>query len=258
MVNLPIGDSFALRVNGVFNTSDGWVEDAATGKDLWPEDNWAGRAALRWDISGDTSATLTWDHDRLDQLARPAIGLIPVAPGSDTTVPYPADPGTFLDPRNARVYNDVLGNEESRTLDQLSLIIDHQFEWATLRSTTAWRQFDTVNREDEDGTNFIATYFDTANIEDNESFYQEFKLSAATDRVDWVAGASYYDEDARQASDTHAFTDSIDTLGINPVSTSRPGSSTRTARRSASTPTPARCWPRTTFLRPCSACRGAR
>ncbi len=215
MVNLPIGDSFALRVNGVFNQSDGWVEDAATGKDLWPEDNWAGRAALRWDISGDTSATLTWDHDRLDQLARPAIGLIPVTPGSDTTVPYPADPGTFLDPRDARVYNDVIGNEESRTLDQLSLIIDHQFEWATLRSTTAWRQFDTVNREDEDGTNFIATYFDTANIEDNESFYQEFKLSAATDRVDWVAGASYYDEDARQASDTHAFTDSVDTLGIN-------------------------------------------
>jgi len=215
MVNLPIGDSFALRVNGVFNQSDGWVEDAATGRDLWPEDNWAGRVALRWDISGDTSATLTWDHDRLNQLARPAIGLIPVTPGVDTTVPYPADPGTFLDPRNARVYNDVISNEESRTLDQLSLIIDHQFEWATLRSTTAWRQFDTVNREDEDGTNFIATYFDTANIEDNESFYQEFKLSGATDRVDWVAGASYYDEDARQASDTHAFTDSIDTLGIN-------------------------------------------
>ena len=215
MVNLPIGDSFALRANGVFNSSDGWVEDAATGRDLWPEDNWAGRVALRWDISGDTSATLTWDHDRLNQLARPAIGLIPVAPGIDTTVPYPADPTTFLDPRNARIYNDVIGNEESRTLDQLSLIVDHQLEWATLRSTTAWRQFDTVNREDEDGTNFIATYFDTANIEDNESFYQEFKLSGATDRVDWVAGASYYDEDARQASDTHAFTDSIDTLGIN-------------------------------------------
>ena len=215
MVNLPLGEAFALRMSGLYNTSDGWEEDGATGRNLRPEDSWAGRAALRWDISGDTSATLTWDHDRLDQLARPAIGLIPVDPGSDTTVPYPADPTTFLDPRNARVYNDVIGNEESRTLDQLSLIIDHQFEWASFRSTTAWRQFDTVNREDEDGTNFIATYFDTANIEDNESFYQEFKLSGATDRMDWVAGASYYDEDARQASDTHAFTDSIDTLGIN-------------------------------------------
>lgn len=214
MVNVPLGDAFALRLNGLYNESDGWVEDAATGKDLWPEENWAGRAALRWNFADATSATLTWDHDDLDQLARPAIGVIPIAPG-DTSVPFPADPDSFLDPRKARVYNDVVGNEESRTLDQVSLIIDHAFDWADLRSTTAWRQFDTVNREDEDGTNLIASYFDTANIEDNESFYQEFKLSGATDRLDWVAGASYYDEDARQASDTYTFTDAIDTIGIN-------------------------------------------
>ena len=39
-----------------------------------------------------------------------------------------------------------------------------------------------MNREDEDGTNLIGAYFDTANIEDNESFYQEFKLSGETAR----------------------------------------------------------------------------
>jgi iron complex outermembrane receptor protein len=214
MVNVPLTDSVALRVNGLYNKSDGWVEDSATGKDLWPEDNWAVRAALRWEIGAATSATLTWDHDDLDQLARPAIGLVPVAAG-DTTVPYPADPDTFLDPRKAPVFNDVVGNEESRRLDGVNLAIDHEFGWADFRSTTAWRQFDTVNLEDEDGTNFIATYFDTANVEDNESWYQEFKLSGDTDKLDWVAGVSYYSERARQASDTHAFTDSIDTLGVN-------------------------------------------
>ena len=214
MVNTPFTDDIALRVNGVYNKSDGWVKDAATGKDLWPEENWAVRAALRWDISTLTSATLTWDHDEIDQLARPAIGLVPVAPG-DTTVSYPPDPATYLDPRDAKVYNDVVGNEESRSLDGLNLIIDHDFGWADLRSTTAWRQFETVNREDEDGTNLIATYFDTANVEDNDSWYQEFKLTGATDRIDWVGGVSYYSESAKQSSDTHAFTDSIDTLGIN-------------------------------------------
>jgi iron complex outermembrane receptor protein len=214
MVNLPLGDAVAVRVNALYNTGDGWVKDSGTGKDLWPEDNWAVRGAVRWDVTDDTAATLAWSHDNLDQLARPAFGLIPVAPG-DTSVPYPPDPGTYLDPRNAKVFNDVVGNEESRTLDDVSLIIEHQFGWADLRSTTAWRQFDTLNREDEDGTRLIATYFDTANIEDNESWYQEFKLSGAGDRVDWVAGVSWYSETARQASDTHAFTDSIDTLGIN-------------------------------------------
>src|SRR6185295_3205829 len=31
MINTPIGEHFALRANGVFNKSDGWMKDAATG-----------------------------------------------------------------------------------------------------------------------------------------------------------------------------------------------------------------------------------
>ena len=214
MLNTPITDSVALRVNGVYNKSDGWIQDAATGEDLRPEKNWAGRAALRWDLSAGTTATLAWDHDDLDQLARPAIGLVPVQSGQ-TQVPYPADPAAYLDPRKAKVYNDVVGNEESRKLDQLTLFLDHEFGWADFRSSTSFRQFETVNREDEDGTNLIGVYFDTANIEDNESFYQEFKFSGETDRIDWVGGVSYYKEKADQISDTHTYTDGIDTLGAN-------------------------------------------
>ena len=213
MLNTPITESLALRINGVYNKSDGWLKDAATGKDLSPEKNWAGRAALRWELSDATTATLAWDHDDLDQLARPAIGLVPVQSGQP--VPYPADAATYLDPRQAKVYNDVVGNEESRQLDQATLFLDHSFGQANFRSSSSWRQFETVNREDEDGTNLIATYFDTANIESNESFYQEFKLSGATDRIDWVGGVSYYREKADQVSDTHTYTDGIDTLGVN-------------------------------------------
>ena len=213
MLNTPITESLALRINGVYNKSDGWLKDAATGKDLWPEENWAGRAALRWELSDATTATLAWDHDDLNQLARPAIGLVPVQSGQP--VPYPADVATYLDPRKAKVYNDAVGNEESRQLDQATLFLDHSFGWADLRSSSSWRQFETVNREDEDGTNLIATYFDTANIESNESIYQEFKLSGATASIDWVGGVSYYREKADQVSDTHTYTDGIDTLGAN-------------------------------------------
>ena len=214
MINTPIGEHFALRANGVFNKSDGWMQDAATGADLNPEKNWAGRVALRWDLSDATNVTLSWDHDDLDQLARPAIGVVAVAPGQ-TQMAYPADSDTYLDPRKAPIYNDVVGNEESRKLDQANLFIDHSFGGAEFRSSTSWRQFDTVNLEDEDGTNQIGSYFDTGNFESNESFYQEFKLSGKTDRLDWVAGVSYYNEKADQVSDTHTFTDAIDTLGTN-------------------------------------------
>ncbi len=212
MVNVPIGDRVALRVVGAYNASDGWIEDAATRRNLNPEDNWATRAALRWEIADGASATLSWDHDELNQLARPAIGLVPVADGQ-TSVPYPADPDTYLDPLRAPVKNDVIGNDESRDFDRVNLFVDFDFGWAQLRSSTSWSQFDTNNLEDEDGTNLKPyVYFDTANIEHNESWYQEFKLSHSDERFDWVAGASYYSEDARQTSATHTFTDSVDTV----------------------------------------------
>lgn len=214
MLNTPISDGVALRINGVYNKSDGWLQDAATGQDLMPEENWAGRVALRWQLSESTRATLSWDHDDLDQLARPAIGLVPVQ-ASQQPIPYPADPANYLDPRKAPVYNDVVGNEESRQLDQVNLFIDRTFGAADFRSSTSWRQFETVNREDEDGTNLLATYFDTANIEDNQSFYQEFKFAGKTALIDWVGGVSYYQEKANQISDTHTYTDGVDTLGVN-------------------------------------------
>lgn len=214
MVNLPVADTLALRVNGLLNRSDGWVREAGTGRDLWPEDNWAMRAALRWDPGPRTSATFSWSHDEIDQLARPAFGIVPLAP-ADAVAPYPPDPATFVDPRRRPVSNDVVGNEESRRLDGLTLVIEHDFGPLSLTATTAWRAFESLNREDEDGSDRIALYFDTADVEDEDSWYQELRFSAGGERIDWVAGVSYYAEDARQQTQAHAYTDSIDTLLAN-------------------------------------------
>lgn len=214
LVNLPTGKSSALRVSALSNQSDGWMTDAATGQDYGGDDTWATRAVYRWDASDKTQVLLSWDHEVIDQLARPAIGIVTVPPYPGLPA-YPADPATYLDPRSAPIFNDVVGNEESRKFDGVTLAIDHSFDWGRMVSTTAWRGFDTVNREDEDGTNRINLYFDTANRESNSSWYQEFKFSGANDRIDWVAGVSYYSEDAEQASDTHAYTDSMDTVLLN-------------------------------------------
>ncbi len=220
LLNVPINDSSAFRVSALTNQADGWLEDAATGEDLNPTDQWAARLGYRLDIGDSTQAVLTWDHEELDQLARPAIGIVPLEP-YPYLPPVPTEPSTFLDPIDAPVFNDVVGNEESREFDGVTLTIDHTMEWATLTSITAWRGFDTVNREDEDGTNRINLYFDTANIEDNSSWYQEFRFAGATGSVDWLAGASYYSEDAEQTSETNAYTDSIDTVirNVNPAPT---------------------------------------
>ncbi|MBS0374104.1 MAG: TonB-dependent receptor [Proteobacteria bacterium] len=214
MLNVPFGSGMALRLNLVTNQSDGYLRDAATGHDLNPERNWSGRAAFRWDIDDATQVMLAWNHDKVNQLARPAIGILP--PGAVPTPVGPTDTGsTWLNPITAPIYNDVIGNEESRTLDEFVLNFNRRFGDIEFHSTTDWRQFHTKNLEDEDGTNQIATYFDTANLEHNAAWYQEFRLSGKTKLMDWVAGVSYSSEHAQQASDTHTFTDGVDTTLVN-------------------------------------------
>lgn len=222
MFNAPLATGVALRLNAVSNEADGFLTDAGTGRKLNPEKNWAARAALRWDLDSATQLQLAWNHDSVNQLARVAIGLNPVPPvGTLPPVTTPATDGsTWVSPLTAPIFNDVVGNRESRKLDEVSLQFTHLFGDVEFKSTTDWRQFATENREDEDGTNRIATYFDTANVEHNANWYQEFKLSGKNALIDWVAGVSYSSEHAQQHSDTDLYTDSADTvlsnLGIAP------------------------------------------
>jgi iron complex outermembrane receptor protein len=210
LVNVPFGERHALRFSALSNHSDGWMTDAGTGGRLNPEDTVAMRVAWRSDLGESTTLNLSWDYENIDQLARPAVGLVALDP-YPAPAPYPADPLTYRNPLKAPVFNDVVNNEESRTFNGLTLQIDHAFPWGSLQSTTAVRDFDTVNREDEDGTNRINLYFDTANIESNRSYYQEFKFSGVSGRFDWVAGASWFKEEADQTSETNLFTDSVGT-----------------------------------------------
>lgn len=210
MLNLPLGDSLALRINGLYNERDGLYQDAATGQKLSREKNWAGRAQLAWRPSSATEVIASWLHDGLNQDARPAIGIVDV---SDPLVLPPPSPPTssYIDPFTAQVRNDVVGLAEKRNLDEFTLRMTHDFGGVALSSITSYRDFTTNNREDEDGTNRRDLYFDTNNVEQNESFYQELRLSGTSSKFDWVVGASYFDETADQVSDTFAYTDSIDT-----------------------------------------------
>jgi len=215
LINLPINKDMALRVSAYDNQSDGWIKDAATGKRYGEDNDWGTRAVFRWNITDDTRMLLSWDHEKLNQPPHPAIGLIPLSRDTNQRPPFPPDPTTYLNPLHAPLYNDSVGGRESRTFDGVTLSLDHSFSWGSLVSTTAWRGFDTFNRGDYDGTNHIVSYLDTTNIEHNNSWYQEFKLSGTTGIADWVGGVSYYQEQARQTSQTNIFTDSLDTLAKN-------------------------------------------
>ncbi|HEY0662090.1 MAG TPA: TonB-dependent receptor [Lysobacter sp.] len=220
MANVPTGERSALRLNALLNHSDGWIQDGATGEDLAGENTWATRAAWKLGLTDNTTALLSWDHENLDQRGRATTGIVPLppAPGRPSA---PADPADYLDPRHTPTFSDADTSAEWRTFDGVTLIVDHAFEWGNLTATSSWRQYDSLNQVEEDGTNRHDLYIDSTNTESNESLYQEFKFSGATDRFDWVAGLSYFHEEAEQTSEVNTNTDSVDNivrnLGIAPT-----------------------------------------
>lgn len=56
-VNIPVGDSFALRFAGMYERGDGWVENLA-GKDLGAPDTISFRASARYEFDGGGDVTL--------------------------------------------------------------------------------------------------------------------------------------------------------------------------------------------------------
>ena len=222
LLNLPLNRDMALRVSVLDNQSDGWIKDAATGRHYGKDDDWGSRIAWRWNLDKDTRVLLSWDHERLNQPPQPAIGLVALSNDTHQRPPFPADPSTYLNPLHAPLYNDAVGAAETRRFDGATLNVDHAFGWGSLTSITAWRHFNTLNLGDYDGTNHIVSYLDTANVERNTSWYQEFKLAGTTDLTDWVAGVSYYDERAHQTSQTNVTTDSLDTLAQNVMGVGTP------------------------------------
>jgi len=212
MFNTALGDTSALRVSAVSKNSDGWVTNEATGQKMGGDGSWGTRTALKWSPAADTRFIASWEHEKLDQAARPAFGLVQVAAG--TAPPGLPSAGEFVNPLNTPLRNDA-PNRESRTLDGLTLRAQTLLAGLTFTSTSAYRHFRSYNSEDNDGTANPATYLNTVNAEVNASVQQEFKLASQDALRDWIAGVSLYHAHADQVSTVNINTNSIDTLYAN-------------------------------------------
>ena len=164
MVNTPVTDTTALRFSFVNSRSAGWVTNQTNHKDMGGDNAFGTRLALKFAPSDAFNAILTWDHEDLDQMARPAFGVIKVPAG--TRPPFPPNAATFVNPLSAPLENDS-PSSETRKFDGGTLRIEAPLSGMTFNSTTAYRHFKSFNQEDNDGTSNPFTYVDSANIESN-------------------------------------------------------------------------------------------
>ncbi|WP_229257576.1 TonB-dependent receptor [Duganella callida] len=213
MLNLPISGTMAARIVAVRAGSEGWADNAATGKKSGGDKDWATRISLRKDVDV-ARVVLGLEHENMEQYGRPAFGVIknPALPLAGYRGVYDAAyTANFVDPFSAPLANDQQGNE-GRTFDGANLRIEAPLAGLTFNSTTAYRRFQTHNLTDNDGGARPDLYLTTQDAKRARSFQQEFKLSGKTATLDWIAGLSFYHNNEHQDAGAFVTTGTLDTL----------------------------------------------
>lgn len=144
-VNRPlIADKLFARVAVYSNRRDGYVKNLADGSDLQGEGTQAVRTSLRWSPTAATTADLIFNHQN-DDTPGVAFKTAQGVPG------FPAV--TDTDPYSAANLNRGAALGVKRTITGLAGIVKHELNEAwTVTATSAWREVDSRNEFDADGT----------------------------------------------------------------------------------------------------------
>jgi len=215
MINLPLGQDTAARLVLVRASSDGWVRNSSTGNRTAGDNSWGTRLSLKQKIQ-DATLNLSWEHEQLRQHGWPAFGVVkdPALPAAGYAGVYDAAyVANFIDPRKAPLENDIDGAER-RVFDGVTLRAELPLGGVTLRSTTAFRTFSSSNLTDNDGTSRTDLQLATDDQKKSYTWQQEFKLSGKSDKLDWIAGVSFFDNRERQTSSAIVNTATLDYLSL--------------------------------------------
>ncbi len=262
-VNVPLGDTFAARLDGTYTNRDGFYRDRTNNRRVNDRDRYLVRGKALWEPTPDLKLLLSADYSkkneaccaatfvqpdfaplarigpRLDSFARPngtpaltstANPIIPVllALGQD---PRALTQSTF----NYNIYPTAGRSYEGRTEDYGgSAEIDYNLGGIKLTSITAYREYSNFQGSDTDYTTVDILYRapnENGGARAFKTFSQELRLQGSlfNDRLDWLVGGYYSNEkltvrdNLRFGAQYGAFAPCRIVLAVNPALVS-PGS----------------------------------
>jgi len=208
-LNVPLSDRAAFRVYGAKRWRDGFL-GVNTGAGPRVEDEDADqnfhtlRGQLLFEPTENLDINLTADFTSREENCCNAVTIVrgPTAAILDALTPAPGDTGVspVVDPyarhawANRSTENDIKDKG-------ITAQVDWTTPWlsgATLTSITGARQWDSINGTDFDFSTADLIYREPSkddNFSGFETFSQEFRLTGATEKLDWLVGAFYSDED---------------------------------------------------------------
>ena len=183
-INVPMGDSVAMRASIASNQHDGFSENVILDQELDDADSLSGRLRFLIEPSDTFRAHLTAQYFDEERNGAAQKGLL------DTT----------RDPRKLR--QDSPGEYEL-TSELYSVVLEWDLEPFTVKSLTSYQHDDVLIRRDNDRNDLdslppfalLPSFYD-AETSDLKTVTQEFNLISADPmfgKLDWVAGVFYLD-----------------------------------------------------------------
>lgn len=190
MINLPLSESFGVRVAAMVHKRDGFVENQFAGgrRELNDKDVVMVRGKAKWELSPAVTARLTIDHMRQDDAAGLAVIVLPPLDLARSIVVGGGHTGTS--PGEAFTARDA-PQKQTTTAGEFRLDVDLDF--ASLALISTYERNNSNYPFDYDGTEAI----DTDVVETRgriRAFSQEIQLASQNDGpIEWLLGANYFD-----------------------------------------------------------------
>ena len=181
MVNIPLGETVAMRAVAYVRDEPGWVKNISLGTEN-SNDDWGGRLAFLWEPNDRFRGKAEFMHQDSD----------------------PED-GDAWNPDLGKFRRDTIITEERKAVfSQANLTLDYDFpDFATLTSSTNFQATKSNWFLQTGEIPGIGTLLNQTTPYDTDYFAQEFRLVSNTGGdFDWVAGLFYLDNETQDANFT--------------------------------------------------------
>lgn len=193
-VNVPVSDTFALRLDGTVRARDGYITDLISGDDINSTNRWTARGQALWDISQDASLRIIVDGAASDEVC---CGVTALQYGSTQGVISLLTGGLGTPPINLdqRAMTVTPGRDYREQTDEFG--VSGELTWniggMNLTSITAYRDWNAERNQDVDFNLIDVTYRDGLEVE-FRNITQEIRLQGENGPVNWLVGLFYGDE----------------------------------------------------------------
>ncbi len=193
LVNVPLGQSAALKAFGFYREQDGPAENVLNGLTYGDVERYGAQASVLLEATPNIRLIVRGDYtaDRGSPNGTVNVGVNPF---------FPFLPPDLTADRSDDFYDTFQSNDPDNELDIWGISATAEFDTGPLliRSITAYRELEGFTTSDSDGTAY-ALYDQTSDI-DQQQFSQELQFvgTALSDRLEYLLGLYYFEEEARQ------------------------------------------------------------